>query len=88
MFAGICKPLLTSDDMGDFHFPVINYIGKVESGPTIFFDDDKVIKFDKIDSAIIFVDEKWWGLKNISSDSNSIRFPFKNSLLHLLHGKF
>lgn len=74
--------------MSDIHFPIINYIGKMESRPTIFFDNDKVIKLDKIDRPIIFVDEKWWSLKNISPDPNCIRFPFKNALLHFLQGQF
>lgn len=74
--------------MSNFHFPVINYVGKVESGPAIFFDDDKVIKLDKIDSPIILINEEWRELENISPDSHCIRFAFQYPLLYLLHSQF
>ena len=88
MFAGISQPFLSSNYMSNFHFPIINHIGKMKSGPSIFFHDNKVIKLYKIYSSIIFIYEKWWRLKNISSDSDCIRLSTKNTLFDLFHGEF
>lgn len=74
--------------MCNFHFPIVDYVGKVKSWPSIFFNDNKVIKLDKINSTIIFINEKRWILENISSDSDCIRFTSKNTLFHLFHCEF
>lgn len=88
MFAGISKPLLSSDYMSNFHFPIINYVGKMKGRPSIFFYDNKVIKLNKINSAIILVDKKRWRLENISPNSDCIRLPTENTLFNLFHGEF
>lgn len=88
MFAGICEPFLSSDYMSNFHFPIINHIGKVKRWPSIFFYNNKVIKLDKVHRSIVLVNKKRWGLKNISLYPYSIRFPFKYAFLNLLHSKF
>ena len=76
MFACVSEPFLSSDDVSDFHFPVINNIGKMESRPTIFFDDDKIIKFGKRNRPVILINKYWRDLKKIAPDSYSIRLPF------------
>lgn len=87
MFASVGKPLLSSDHMCNFHFPVVNHIRKMKSWPSIFFDNDKVIKFNKVYWAIILVNKKWRCLENISFNSDCIRLSFENTLFNLLHGK-
>lgn len=71
--------------MGYLHFPIVNYISKMESWPSIFFYYDKIIKLDKVDSTIILVNKKRWILENISSDSYRIRLSIEDSLFNLFH---
>lgn len=88
MFACICQPFLTSDNMSDFHFPIINYISKMKGRPTVFFNDNEVIEFSKRHNAIILVYKNRRNLEKITSDSDCIRFSFYNSFLYLLKGHF
>ncbi len=83
MFAGIGKPLFSSDDMSDFHLPIINNVGEVESGPAVFFDDDEIIEFDKVDSAVIFVNKVRGSFEQVASDSDSEWLTSQYALLHL-----
>jgi hypothetical protein len=88
MFAGISEPFLSSDDVGDFHFPVVDNIGEVESWPAIFFDDNKIIKLGKRNNPVILINENRRNLKKIASDSDSIRLPFENLFLDLSESQF
>ena len=84
MFAGVCQPLLTSDDMGNFHFPIVNDICKMECRPAILFNDDKIVEFNKRNCSIILVDKYRRSVKKVSSNSDSIRLTVENFLFNLL----
>lgn len=74
MLAGVGQPLLSSDHMGDLHFPVIDHIREMEGWPSVLFNYNKVIKPDERYRAIVLIDETWRDLEQVASYSYSVGF--------------
>ena len=88
MLRSIRKPLLSSDDMSNFHFPVINDICEVKCWPAILFNNNKIVKFRSFHFSINLILKIFFIYRgNIWFNSNCIWMSFFNFLFHFIRRK-
>jgi hypothetical protein len=72
MFVRIRQPLLSSHDMGDAHLPVIDHIGKMESGPSIRSNYHEIIQGLELKIPEYLIFKCFWKGDEVRLDANCV----------------
>jgi len=84
VFIGIVEPFLSSNDMRDFHLPVINDVGEVEGRPAISSDYDEILQCLEIHFAVYLISKVLGKREEVSFDAYCVWMALLQSFTDLL----
>ena len=84
VFIGIVEPFLSSNDMRDFHLPVINDVGEMEGRPAISSDYDEILQWLEIHFAVYLISKVLGKREEVSFDAYCVWMALLQSFTDLL----